>query len=160
MRERFAAGLDDDAAKTSIKTLNSSLATIIDLSLIVKQAHWTLRGRNFIGVHELLDAANANLRNILDMMAERAVILGGTPDGTAQKVAKATILKGYPTDLVETKDHIRELTTRYKEVAAMLREAIDTVSEAGDEGTADLFTEASRTIDKDAWFIGSNSEGN
>ena len=158
MRERFASGVSDAAAKTSIKVLNDNLALVIDLSLIVKQAHWTLRGGGFIGVHELLDSAVGNLRNILDMIAERAVILGGTPDGTSQTVAKQTSLPPYPADLIRLNDHVRELTARYKIVAASVRDGIEATEEDAD--TADLLTEASRIIDKDAWFIGSNVEGN
>lgn len=160
MRERFASGLDDKAAKISIEALNKNLSLVIDLSLIVKQAHWNMRGNGFIGVHELLDTAVANLRETLDSMAERCVVLGGTPDGTSQSVARETALAPYPTDIIAVKDHVRELTDRYKQVAASLREAIDVTDEGGDQDTSDLFTEASRTIDKDAWFIGSNTEGN
>ncbi|MEI4486743.1 DNA starvation/stationary phase protection protein Dps [Frigidibacter sp. MR17.14] len=156
MRERFASGVSDNAAKTSIKALNENLILVTDLSLIVKQAHWTLRGTNFIGVHELLDGAVAHLRDILDEIAERSVILGGTPDGTSQSIVKETKLKAYPTDLVEVADHVRELSARYKVVSQSLRKAIETTEEAGDADTADLFTGASRTVDKDAWFIGSN----
>lgn len=158
MRERFASGLTDATAKNSIKALNENLSLVIDLSLIVKQAHWTLRGSGFIGVHELLDTAAGNLRKILDSIAERAVILGGTPNGTSQHVAKNTALPEYPADLVAVKDHVRELTERYKIVAASIREAIGATEE--DDDTSDLLTEASRIIDKDAWFIGSNAEGN
>lgn len=160
MRERFASGLDDAAAKVSIDTLNTNLSLVIDLSLMVKQAHWTMRGNNFIGVHELLDDAVDNLRDILDKFAERSVILGGTPVGTSQHVSQNSKLPEYPIDTVAVKDHVRELTERYKMVAASLREAIDTTDNAGDQDTSDLFTEASRVVDKDAWFIGSNSEGN
>lgn len=160
MHERFASGLDDAAAKTSIEALNTNLALVIDLSLMVKQAHWTMRGSGFIGVHELLDDTVNNLRDILDKLAERTVILGGTPVGTSQHVAKASALPEYPVDTVDVKDHVRELTERYKIVAASLREAIDTTDEGGDQDTSDLFTEASRTVDKDAWFIGSNAGGN
>ncbi|MEI4470761.1 DNA starvation/stationary phase protection protein Dps [Frigidibacter sp. MR17.24] len=158
MRERFASGVSDNAAKTSIKALNENLILVTDLSLTVKQAHWTLRGTNFIGVHELLDGAVANLRDVLDKFAERSVILGGTPDGTSQAIAKETKLPAYPTDLVAVKDHVKELTSRYKTLGESLRAAIDTTEEAGDADTADLFTEASRIVDKDAWFIGSNVE--
>ena len=160
MRQRFASGLTDDAAKTSIEVLNRNLSLVIDLSLIVKQAHWNMQGTNFIGVHKLLDETYANLQVILDNMAERAVVLGGVPVGLSQVVASETTLPRYPTDILLVKDHVRELTDRYKTVAAALREAIDTTDEAGDQDTSDLFTEASRIVDKDAWFIGANAEGN
>jgi starvation-inducible DNA-binding protein len=38
-----------------------------------------------------------------------------------------------------------------------LRKAIDVADKAGDADTADLFTEVSRAVDKDAWFIGANA---
>lgn len=72
-------------------------------------------------------------------------------------MAKESILDDYPTDFTEVDQHVRELTTRYKTVAETLRKAIDTAGDAGDEDTADLLTEASRIIDKDAWFIGANA---
>ena len=42
-------------------------------------------------------------------------------------------------------------------ISKHVRKAIEAADEAGDEDSADLFTEVSRTAEKDAWFIGSNS---
>ncbi|OCX67282.1 DNA starvation/stationary phase protection protein Dps [Thioclava sp. SK-1] len=158
--ERFASGLSDEAANASVEVLNKNLPLVIDLELSVKQAHWTLRGTNYIGVHELLDTTAGNLREVLDTIAERTVILGGVPNGVSQHVASATSLPEYPVKIASVQEHVRELTDRYKIVAASLREAITVAGDAGDEDTADLFTEASRIIDKDTWFIGSNLETN
>ena len=43
-------------------------------------------------------------------------------------------------------------------LGAAVREAANVAESAGDVDTADLFTEVSRTVDKDAWFIGANAE--
>lgn len=157
MRERYASGIDDDTAKKMSDLLNANLANVIDLTLDGKQCHWNLQGNGFIGVHQLLDDTADRIREVSDALAERIVILGGEPDGRATRVVKDTILEPYPIDIATVPEHVRALTSRYKQVAAKLREAIDTASEAGDEDTADLFTEASRVIDKDAWFIGANA---
>ena len=63
----------------------------------------------------------------------------------------------YPDDILETGDHIRELKERLMAYGGELRDAINAASEAGDEVTADLFTEACGIVDKDAWFIGANA---
>lgn len=157
MRERYASGIDDSTAKKMIDLLNANLANLIDLSLDSKQCHWNLQGTGFIGVHQLLDETTERLYESLDAVAERIVILGGAPNGLASRVAKDSILEDYPTDITEVDQHVRELTGRYKSVAETLREAIEAASDAGDEDTADLFTEVSRIVDKDAWFIGANN---
>ena len=150
MRERYASGINDDTAKKMVELLNSNLANLIDLSMDSKQCHWNLQGTGFIGVHQLLDET-------FDTVAERIVILGGKANGISKRVVEDSILETYPTDITEVEQHVRELTNRYKTIAASLREGIDTAGDAGDEDTADLLTEVSRTIDKDAWFIGANA---
>ena len=156
MPERFASGIEDNTAKRMIGLLNDNLAPTIDLSLAVKQAHWNIHGQSFIGVHELLDEVADRLRGISDLIAERAVILGGIAHGTTQTVAQNSSIDAYPTDETDITAHLKALTTRFKTLGKSLRDAIDQATEAGDDDTADLFTEASRTVDKDAWFIGAN----
>ena len=157
MRERYASGIDDATAQKMTDLLNANLANVIDLTLDGKQCHWNLQGSGFIGVHQLLDDTAERIREVSDAIAERIVILGGMPNGLARRIAKDSILDDYPTNITEVDEHVRELTDRYKKVAVKLREAIDAAGDAGDEDTADLFTEASRIVDKDAWFIGANA---
>ncbi|KAA9006007.1 DNA starvation/stationary phase protection protein Dps [Histidinibacterium aquaticum] len=156
MPESFVKGLDDNARKTSIDLLNACLADTEAMTLAVKQAHWNLKGRGFIGVHELLDDAAQHLRDAADLMAERAVILGGYAKGTVEEAARKTRIEAYPLEIEKIDDHIVALTDRYLEFGKTLREALEAAGEAGDDDTEDLFTEVSRTVDKDAWFIGAN----
>ena len=157
MPERFVSNLEDNTIGQMTDLLNARLAGAIDLVLAVKQAHWNTTGKNFIAFHELLDEVANRLRDISDSMAERAVILGGVAKGTLQNVAERSLLDAYPDDILETGDHIRELKERLMAYGGELRDAINAASEAGDEVTADLFTEACGIVDKDAWFIGANA---
>ena len=157
MPQSFVPYLKENARKDMVGVLNARLADTIALTNAVKQAHWNLKGRGFIGVHELLDDVADHLRDSADLMAERAAILGGLAQGTVEVAAKASGLEPYPTDITEIDDHIAALVDRFGAYSTNLREAIEAADEAGDEGTADLFTEVIRAADKDAWFIGSNS---
>lgn len=156
MPEAFVQGLDAQTRTRMTDVLNATLADTVALTLAVKQAHWNLRGRGFIGVHEMLDDVAARLRESADLMAERAVILGGHAKGTVEEAAKETNLKPYPNDLVEIEEHVGALRDRFETLGARLRKAIEASAEAGDEATSDLFTEVVRAVDKDAWFIGAN----
>ncbi|MGW5959473.1 DNA starvation/stationary phase protection protein Dps [Methylorubrum thiocyanatum] len=144
---------NSNAKRVSIEALNARLADGIDLALAIKQAHWNLKGPQFIGIHLMLDGFRAEISGLNDKVAERAVQLGGTALGTAQVVAESTKLPAYPTGIYAIADHIAALIDSYAAYANAVRENIDETDEAGDPDTADLFTEVSRAVDKQLWFL-------
>jgi starvation-inducible DNA-binding protein len=145
--------LKSNAKSVAIELLNARVADCIDLALLTKQAHWNLKGRQFIAVHEMLDGFRTQVDDFVDTMAERVVQLGGTALGTTQTVAKATSLPHYPTDIYAISDHLHALIDRYGKAANNIRANIDQAAEAGDADTADIFTEVSRGLDKALWFL-------
>lgn len=145
--------LESNARTVAIEVLNKRLADGIDLSLITKQAHWNLKGPQFIGVHLMLDGFRTEQDDLNDKMAERITALGGTALGTTQVVTKDSQLAPYPTDIYKIADHLAALIDRYSVFGNAVRQNIDDTDEAGDADTADLLTEVSRAIDKQLWFL-------
>lgn len=145
--------LPDNTRKSMIALLNARLIDAIDLRLAVKQAHWNVKGPNFIALHELFDQIQARIDTFADDIAERSVSLAGVVAGTSQAVSKGSQLGAYPTDAIDEKAHLQALADRIAAFGKLTREAIDSADEAGDKNTADLFTGISRQMDKDLWFI-------
>lgn len=152
-------GLKGNAIKTSVELLNGRLADVVALRLATKQAHWNVKGANFIAVHELLDQVAGRLADTEDTIAERVQQLDGVARGTVEVVVKETGVKPYPTDLTSSKDHIAALTERMADVGARMRSGIGEATEAGDEATVDIFVQATRQLDKDLWFLESHLKG-
>jgi starvation-inducible DNA-binding protein len=145
--------LKSNVKSVAIELLNARVADCIDLALLTKQAHWNLKGREFIAVHEMLDGFRTQVDDYVDTMAERVTQLGGTALGTTQTTAKATTLSPYPVDIYSIPDHLHALIDRYAKAANNVRESIDQAAEAGDADTTDIFTEVSRGLDKALWFL-------
>lgn len=145
--------MDSNAKSVAMALLNARVADSIDLALITKQAHWNIKGINFIAVHEMLDTLRTQIDDYVDTMAERIIQLGGTALGTVQTTEKKTTLEPYPTDIHTIKDHLEALIDRYGKVANAVRANIDESDEAGDATSADVLTEVSRGLDKALWFL-------
>jgi starvation-inducible DNA-binding protein len=142
-----------EAVRTkAIALLNERLADCIDLQTQTKQAHWNVKGPNFIGLHELFDQINAAVEDYVDEIAERAVQLGGVAEGTARTAAKRSALAEYPS-VVDGAAHVDALSSALAAFGKLARKAIDQSNDFGDLDTADLFTEVSRGIDKWLWFV-------
>jgi starvation-inducible DNA-binding protein len=145
--------LSEKIRRNVIVILNDRLADAIDLWSQVKQAHWNVKGPNFIALHELFDKISDVLLQQIDEIAERITSLGGTAEGTVAVAAKRSKLKNYPLSITAGKDHLFYLSTQLAAFGKSARGAISDTDELGDADTADLFTGVSRDLDKYLWFI-------
>ncbi len=136
-----------------VTLLQQRLADCIDLVTQAKQAHWNVKGPSFIALHELFDEVYAHAGDSADLIAERIVQLGAVAEGTARIAAKRSGLAEYPLEIANGKDHVEALSRALAYTAESIRSSIDRADEMGDKGTADIFTEIVRSLDKDLWFV-------
>ena len=139
--------------RQTIEMLNEHLADAIDLHLQAKQAHWNIKGPNFVGLHELFDRVAAQADEYADLIAERAVALGGLARGTVQAVSAQSQLREYPLDVDDWRAHVQSMQDALATFGRGVRKAIDDAAALNDADTADLFTEVSRGVDKSLWMV-------
>jgi starvation-inducible DNA-binding protein len=151
----FSTRIDLPAASREklVALLNRQLADTFDLLSQTKQAHWNVKGPQFFQLHELFDKLAEEVEEYVDLIAERATTLGGTALGTARMAAAASRLPEFPLDLKKAQEFVEALADRYAALAKTSRAAIDDGDELGDANTADLFTQVSRGLDMNLWFL-------
>jgi len=137
----------------SVGLLNRNLALAIDLERQAKQAHWNVKGPNFIALHELFDKVAEAAEEFTDLLAERATALGGTAEGRVHAVAESSSLPRYPGEIFSGQEHGDALSTAMATFGKAAREAIDEAERFGDADTADVFTGISRETDKQLWLV-------
>jgi starvation-inducible DNA-binding protein len=154
-KRTFVTRIDipETSRQTLVELLNARLADAFDLHSQLKQAHWNVKGSDFIQLHELYDEIAASVLADVDTIAERATALGGLALGTVRLAAGASALDEYPLDAVAGADTLEAIADRLAAYAASVRAAIDTALGLEDQDTADLFIEVSRAIDKHLWFV-------
>jgi len=133
--------------------LQERLSEAVDLVTHAKQAHWNVKGPNFIALHELFDKVYESAGEYADLIAERILQLGGTAEGTARAVAKRSQLPEYPLTISGGHEHVEVLSRSLAYFGSLMRQGIDRADEVGDKDTADIFTEISRSVDKNLWFV-------
>jgi starvation-inducible DNA-binding protein len=141
-----------------IEVLNSRLADALDLQSQAKQAHWNVKGMNFIALHELFDQVSTEVLTHIDDIAERVTTLGGTALGTVRVAAENSGLSQYPLEITDGEAHVDALSSALADFGKKVRTDIDTTDGLGDKDTADLFTGMSRSIDKLLWFVEAHAQ--
>ncbi len=155
-RTRLFPTKNDLPAETRARVaslLNQRLADCIDLQTQCKQAHWNVKGPQFIALHKRFDDINEDVEEYVDLLAERVVQLGGIAEGTARSAAERSRLSEYPMDITSGEAHVDALSTALAAFGSVVRKGIDQADELDDADTTDILTEISRGIDKWLWFV-------
>jgi starvation-inducible DNA-binding protein len=144
--------LPAETRKKNCTLLNERLRDSIKLGLNAKQAHWNVKGVNFIALHKLFDEVYAATQEFVDEIAERITALGGLADGSVPALNKSH-LPDHPVQQVDWKAHVAALADELAAYGKLIRKNIDETAADGDAGTSDLLTGIVRDVDKYLWFV-------
>src|SRR2546425_1558026 len=150
--------LPESARAQVIDLLNERLADAIDLQTQMKQAHWNVKGPQFIALHKLFDEINEAVESYVDLLAERVVQLGGIAEGTVGVVRERSTLPGYPLTISTGPEHVAALADALAGFGRTVRVGIEEMNELEDADSADVLTEISRGIDQWLWFVEAHAQ--
>jgi starvation-inducible DNA-binding protein len=148
------------ACLESVTALNQVLADTMTLRDLYKKHHWQTSGPTFYQLHLLFDKHHAEQEELVDAIAERIQILGGTAIAMAADVAENTVIMRPPRAREEPAQQLARLTDAHERVLYTVRAAARRAAGLGDDGTNDLLVGCVvRTNEKQAWFIREHSRG-
>jgi starvation-inducible DNA-binding protein len=144
--------LDSENTQKVCSLMQGNLTNLIDLALLLKQAHWCVVGPNFRSVHLQLDEIIASVRAASDEVAERISTLGIAPDGRSGTVASDSRLDQYPNDFVKVGETTGYVADAMKTTIDELRSAIDKLGDC-DPVSEDLCIGIAAPLEKHLWML-------
>src|SRR5215831_7531431 len=152
--------LDEQVCAASAENLNQVLADTITLCDLYKKHHWQVAGHTFYQLHLLFDKHYNEQNELVDTIAERIQSLGAIGLAMAADVSETTIIPRPPRGREEVPVQISRLLEAHEIVLKEARTMARQASEAGDDGTNDLFvSDVIRTNELQVWFLAEHAVG-
>jgi|SRR5690606_35948150 len=143
---------DPTVAAAAAQFLSPVVLGLQALTINGKQAHWHVRGANFVGVHELLDQIVAHAGDFADSAAERIVALGLPIDARLSAVAAKAPETAVAAGFAQSDAVIRSVVADIDAVLVDVKAAIEGLDEI-DLTSQDVAIEIMRNLEKDRWFL-------
>ena len=146
--------LAEGTRRASADNLNQLLADTITLRDLYKKHHWQVSGPTFYSLHLLFDKPFGEQNELVDLIAERIMMLGGVSIAMSADVAETTLIPRPPRGREEVPVQISRLLHAHEIVLEEARAMAQQAAEAGDDGTNDvLVSNMISTNEMQVWFV-------
>ena len=146
--------LGDKARQQSVENLNQLLADTITLRDMYKKHHWQVSGPTFYQLHLLFDKHAGEQTELVDVIAERIMTLGGVSVAMAHDVAETTTIPRVPKGREEAPVQISRLVHAHEGILLSARSMAKQAAQTGDDGTNDiLVSDVIRRNELQVWFL-------
>src|SRR5690349_16011547 len=131
-------GLAEEIRRASADGLNQLLADTMTLRDLYKKHHWQVSGPTFYQLHLLFDKHFNEQSELVDLIAERIMMLGGVSIAMSADVAEMTRVPRPPRGREEVPVQISRLLHAHELILKDARALARKAAEEGDDGTNDL----------------------
>ncbi|MBL1228639.1 DNA starvation/stationary phase protection protein [Enterococcus sp. BWB1-3] len=136
------------------EVLNQLVADLSQFSVVIHQAHWYMRGPEFLTLHPLMDDYMDEINDQLDVISERLITLDGSPYSTLREFADHTGIEDEIGSYDRTiPERMEKLVEGYRYLADLYQKGIDVSGDEGDDSTQDIFIANKTDIEKKIWML-------
>lgn len=145
-------GLEAEATQKTVDALQQLLADYQVFYANLRGFHWHVQGKQFFTLHVQLEKMYNEAAEIVDIIAERILSLGGTPENKFSAYLKAAKLKEV-SGVTSGEDIVNHTLEAFKQLIEQERTVIELADEADDEGTSDIMTGFLKEQEKMTWMM-------
>ncbi|WP_353814256.1 Dps family protein [Agromyces sp. SYSU T00266] len=146
------SGADPEVASGVSQFFTPLVHELTVLAINGKQAHWNVRGRDFLEVHEFLDTVVDHAQEWADLAAERVVALGLPIDARMSTIASKSEAADPAAGFKQSDDTIADVVAQIDVATARVNAAIEGLEEL-DPASQDVAIAIRQGLDKDRWFL-------
>lgn len=147
-----ATAADPTVAAAAAQFLTPVVLGLQALAVNGKQAHWNVRGANFIAIHELLDEVVEHAQANADEAAERIVALGLPLDARLSTVSDKTHATAVAAGFTPWQQTVEAVIADIDAVMVDVKAAIEGLDEV-DLTSQDVAIGIGQKLEKDRWFL-------
>lgn len=135
-----------------VKALNRQQANALVTYLNYKKYHWLTFGPLFRDLHLLFEEQGGEVFAMVDELAERSLMIDGAPVADPAEYLPTATVKASKGQL-SVREMVAEAIATHEQIIEEMHEDADAAANAGDIGTADLYTRLVQVHQKHRWFL-------
>lgn len=147
------ANANTNSKAALIGELNGLLADHFALFIKTKNFHWHVTGPRFRDLHLLFDEQALEVRDQIDVIAERVRKLDAETLTSLGSVARATQVKDQDNAALSAEDMIAELRYDNAAIVTRLKGMKPLAEQAGDNATDGLIDDWTDMAEQRVWFL-------
>lgn len=147
------ANANTNSKAALIDELNGLLADHFALFIKTKNFHWHVKGPRFRDLHLLFDEQALEVRDQIDVIAERVRKLDAETLTSLGSVARATQIKDQDSAALSAEDMIAELRDDNAAMVTRLKGMKPLAEQAGDNATDGLIDDWTDMAEQRVWFL-------
>ncbi|MBQ9076356.1 MAG: DNA starvation/stationary phase protection protein [Muribaculaceae bacterium] len=144
--------LNEQKVADVVSALHRLLADFQVYYTNLRGMHWNIKGHGFFVLHEKFENMYDDTAAKVDEIAERILMLGGTPENKFSKYLEIAEVKEVD-NVTCGHEAIENILATCKHLISKERKLIGLANEAGDDVTADMMTGYLKEQEKMVWML-------